>query len=100
MEQNTLINASINLTELSEYIKNNPEKVVVSKDTGRKYINLTISPRKETDKYGNDINISMARSKEDKENAVAVSYVGSGKTVSFESSMREATSEDISDLAF
>lgn len=95
-----LINFSICLSDLS---KGQLKKA----DNGKIYLNGVIAPRKEIDKFGNDLNIFFPKSKEEKElKAVTVYIPGNAKSVSFnaakppEMSDEPPTKEELDNLSF
>ena len=68
-----IINASINIAKLPK------EKFVAGKD-GAVWYNFTISINDET-RYGNNVSVTDARSKEEKDAGKQLSYLGNGKVV-------------------
>lgn len=97
-----LINVSICLSELD---KDNLRKA----DNGKIYLNIAVVKRKEKDKYGNDLNVCYARSKEEREAGVETKYLKSSnaKTVTFggdgkpvQMTDEPPTPQDLDDLPF
>jgi hypothetical protein len=68
-----IINASINIAKLPK------EKFVAGKD-GAVWYNFTISINDET-RYGNNVSVTDARSKEEKDAGKQLNYLGNGKVV-------------------
>jgi len=68
-----IINASINIAKLPK------EKFVAGKD-GAVWYNFTISINDET-RYGNNVSVTDARSKEEKDAGKQLSYLGNGRVV-------------------
>jgi hypothetical protein len=74
-----LINASICLTDLKA------EKLKKATN-GKVYLNFVVNTRKEKDQFGNDLNMSYAKTKEEKEAKVETVYIqGNAQSVTFES---------------
>lgn len=59
-------------------------KELIRKAKGKSYINLVVNPLREVDNYGNDLTVYIQQSKEERERKEKVTYVGKGKTYSFE----------------
>ncbi len=76
MEQNTKINCSICLSDI-------PKEARTTAKNGKVYANFDIMPKKETDQFGNDVTISIAKTKEQREAKANTIYVGNGKTFDF-----------------
>jgi hypothetical protein len=68
----SLINISICLTDL-------PADKIKQGANGKKYINLCLSKRKETGKYGETHTLFVSQTKEERDFNVQPVYVGSGK---------------------
>ena len=68
-----IINASINIAKLPK------EKFVAGKD-GAVWYNFTISINDET-RFGNNVSVTDARSKEEKDAGKQLNYLGNGKVV-------------------
>ena len=68
----SLITISISLTDL-------PKEKIKQGSNGKKYINLCVAKRKETDAYGNTHTIYVSSTKEEREAGAATIYVGGGK---------------------
>lgn len=77
MNPNEIINISVCLTDI-------PKELIATTQSGKKYINFTISNRKEADKYQNTLNVSINKTKEQKEQNPDKVYVGSGKVFTFQ----------------
>jgi hypothetical protein len=69
----SLINISICLTDLPK------DKIKQAGREGKKYINLCVASRKETDTYGNTHTVYVSQTKEEREAKTATVFVGSGK---------------------
>ena len=67
-----IINASINLSKVDE-------SRIFEKD-GNRWLNLSISVNDETN-YGNNVGISIAQSKEEREAKTLKTFIGNGKVV-------------------
>lgn len=80
----SLINISICLTDL-------PKDKIKQAENGKKYINLCLSSRKETGKYGETHTIFVSQTKNEREFNTPVVYVGSG----IEYAPRPVTGESI-----
>lgn len=83
MNNNEIINLSICYDDLKAFMNANVSKFPKA-NNGKVYVNLTAKPRKEADKLGNDISISFSQTKEERVAKVAPTYVGSGKTFTFQ----------------
>lgn len=59
------------------------EKINVGKN-GKKYVNLVVDDKKETDKFGNDTSVYVNQTKEERNNKEVRVYVGNGKTYTFD----------------
>jgi hypothetical protein len=68
-----IINASIDLTKIDKSkIKNH--------ENGSKYLSLSIFINDEPDRFGNNVGIAVAQSKEEREAKEPRVYLGNGKT--------------------
>lgn len=74
---NSIINLSICLSDLPK------EKLRKSEKNGKVYVNLTVSPRKEEDKFGNNVYAIVQQTKEEREAKASKTYVGEGKHIDF-----------------
>lgn len=83
MNNNEIINISICYDDLKAFMNANVSKFPKATN-GKVYVNLTAKPRKEADKLGNDISISFSQTKEERAAKIAPTYVGSGKTFTFQ----------------
>ena len=68
-----ILNLDIDLTQL-------PKEKIQEGKNGHKYIKLTVATMKQEDKYGNDLTVWAAQSKEEREAKADRRYVGKGKT--------------------
>ena len=68
-----IISASIDLTKIVK------SKIIEGKKG--KYLNIQVSINDEVDQYGNDANITINQSKEEREAKTPKVYLGNGKTV-------------------
>jgi hypothetical protein len=71
-----MINISICLTDL-------PQDKITTAKNGKKYINLVVDTKRETDQYGNTHSVYVSQSKEDRQAKVQKTYVGKGKEYVF-----------------
>ena len=72
-----LINASICLTDIPK------EKIKLSEKNGKKYLNIVIADKRETDQYGYDTTVYISQTKEDRDAETQKIYIGNGKKVVF-----------------
>lgn len=70
----TIVNASIDLAKIDK------AKITAGKN-GQKYYNISIVLNDEADKFGNDVSIIAAQSKEERAAKQPKVYLGNGKTV-------------------
>ena len=99
-----MITASICLTDIPK------EKITKSEKNGKSYLNILISDKKETDQFGNNISISIGKTKDERESGVDTIWIGSGKrwddkpksepTYNNNSQIREINNNDEDDLPF
>ena len=68
----TIINASVDLSKV--------DKSKIFKKDGREWLSIAIAINDET-KYGNNVGISIAQSKEEREAKADRTYLGNGKVV-------------------
>jgi len=80
-----IINASIDLSKIDS-------SRIFEKD-GRKWLSLSISVNDETN-YGNNVGISIAQSKEERESKQPKTYLGNGKVVWNSGTIVNATKEE------
>jgi|DEB0MinimDraft_4_1074332.scaffolds.fasta_scaffold388470_2 beta-xylosidase len=80
-----IINASIDLSKIDS-------SRIFEKD-GRKWLSLSISVNDETN-YGNNVGISIAQSKEEREAKQPKTYLGNGKVVWNSGTIVNATKEE------
>jgi len=74
-----LVNASICLSDIDC-------SKIKKASNGKIYLNFVINTRKETDQFGNDLNLSYTKTKEEKEAKIETVYVpGNAKSVTFDS---------------
>jgi len=71
-----IVNIGVNLSKIEE----NSAKITTDKK-GNKWINLTVAIMDEADNYGNDSQVNINQTKEERESKVNKVFVGSGKTV-------------------
>jgi len=79
----SLISASIDLT-----------KVDKSKLVNGKYLNLTISLNDKIDNYGNNVALSVQQTKEERDSKASKTYLGNGKVVWTDGSVKVAEKQD------
>jgi hypothetical protein len=94
----SLINISICLTDI-------PKDKIKQGANGKKYINLCLSKRKETGKYGETHTLFVSQTKDEREFNVQPVYVGSGKeyvqqAVTAESIESMPPAQNMDDLPF
>lgn len=82
----TIINASIDVTKIPK------ESLVVGKKGT--YANVTVFINDET-KFGNNASIAMSQSKEERESGAQKIYLGNGKVVYTEGTVKVAEREDM-----
>lgn len=63
---------------LSDIPKN---RLKYSEKSNKVYVSLFVGERREADQFGNDLAVSMAKTKEERELGSETIYVGSGKTL-------------------
>lgn len=73
MQQNETISISI---ELGDTVK----PFITVGNNGKRYLNLQVQARREPDKFGNDLSVSVRKSKGELERDGTKVYVGNGKT--------------------
>lgn len=73
-QMSKIINASIDLAKIDK------AKISLGKN-GQKYYNISIVLNDEADKFGNDVSIIAAQSKEERAAKQPKVYLGNGKTV-------------------
>ena len=71
-----IVNIGVNLSKIEE----NSAKITTDKK-GNKWINLTVAIMDKADNYGNDSQVNINKTKEERESKVNKVFVGSGKTV-------------------
>ncbi len=70
-----MISISICLSDLPK------EKITTSAKNSKKYINLIVADKRETDPYGNDTTVYVSQTKEEREGVSKTIYVGQGKKI-------------------
>ena len=73
-KMSSIINASIDLAKIDK------AKISLGKN-GQEYYNISIMLNDEADKFGNDVSIIAAQSKEERAAKQSKVYLGNGKTV-------------------
>jgi hypothetical protein len=63
-----------------------PKEHIKLAKNGKKYLNIVVSPRKEKDRYGQDLTVFVQQSKEARQNRADKQYIGNGKTYEFDNS--------------
>ena len=71
------IQVSICLTDI-------PKSAIYESKNGKKYLNIDIIAKKETDMYGKNITVALSQTKEQRESKVETVWLGNGKTLSFD----------------
>lgn len=70
-----------------------PKEKIKQALNGKLYINLIVTERRETDPYGNTLTVYADLTKEERESRVERTYVGGGKTISFEPTTSEVVDQ-------
>lgn len=83
-----MITASICLTDIPK------ETITASEKNGKKYLNIIIDTKKETDRFGNTHAISISQSKEQRERKENKVYIGNGKEYVYGGSKPAANTEN------
>jgi hypothetical protein len=76
-----IINASIDVSKIDKSKIQSVDKDGNPFKNGAKYYSVSISIFDEADKYGNNVSIVQAQSKEEREGNVNKVYIGNGKVV-------------------
>lgn len=84
-----LINISICLTDI-------PREKIKQAQNGKKYLNITVASRRETDQYGNTHTVFVSQTKEERERKEDRAYIGSGKEVNL--TPVTVTAEDVDQM--
>ena len=84
----SIINASIDLAKIDK------AKITAGKN-GQKYYNISIVLNDEADKFGNDVSIIAAQSKEERAAKQSKVYIGNGKTVWTSNGIPEPTAKPL-----
>jgi hypothetical protein len=101
MQQNEVINASICLSDIKALLQEKPERATISPSNGKMYLNINIYAKREVDKFGKDISISISQTKEEREAKELRKYIGNGETKTFDRVEPEAaTPAAVDDLPF
>jgi hypothetical protein len=74
---NAIINLSLCLSDIPK------EKLRKSEKNGKVYVNITVAPRKEEDKFGNNVYAIIQQTKEERADKKDKKYVGEGKFIDF-----------------
>jgi hypothetical protein len=74
-----------------------PKDRIKQFENGKKYLNIVVSERKEPDKYGNNLKVIIAQTKEERAANANKIYIGNGKTVEYKSNTVK-TPEDVENL--
>lgn len=86
-----LLNVSICLTDI-------PKEQITEGKNGKKYCNIVIAERQNTDNYGNTHTVYMSQSKEQREAKAEKKYIGNAKLKFFEeSNQQRATDQALRD---
>jgi hypothetical protein len=72
------------IIEISICLSDLPKEKITAAKNGKKYINLVLADKKETDQYGNTHTIWVKQSKEERENKDKINYIGNGKSINFD----------------
>lgn len=93
------INASICVTDI-------PKQKIKQATNGKKYLNITVASRRETDQYGNTHTVFVSQTKEEREQKEERAYIGSGKAVNLTpaaatpSQVEQMPQAEVDDLPF
>ena len=71
-----MINISICVSDI-------PKELIKKHENGKSYMNITVAPKKEVDKFGNTHTVYMSQTKEQREAKNEKYYIGSGKEIIF-----------------
>jgi hypothetical protein len=71
------IQVSICLTDI-------PKSSIYESKNGKKYLNLDIIAKKETDQYGKNLTVALSQTKEQREAKAETVWLGNGKTLNFD----------------
>jgi hypothetical protein len=71
--------------QISICLSDIPKSAIQEAKNGKKYINLDILAKRETDQYGKNINVALSQTKEQREAKADAVWLGSGKTLNFNS---------------
>lgn len=71
------------------------EKISTSTKNNKKYIDIIVDERKETDTYGNTHTVYMSQTKEDRDKGVKRDYIGNGKEYVFNKTQSVPTQQAI-----
>jgi hypothetical protein len=67
------------MESISICVSDIPKSKFKKLENGKVYLKLIVSKRKEIDKYGNDLAVSVSKTKEEREAKAETIYCGSGK---------------------
>lgn len=84
------ITISICLTDI-------PRSAIYEAKNGKKYLNIDIIAKKETDQYGKNIGVALSQTKEQREAKADTVWLGNGKTLVFEQKAEAVKSEPAKD---
>lgn len=60
------------------------ESKITTGKNGKKYVNITVDTKRDTDQFGNDLTVFLSQTKDERLAKEPKAYVGSGKTFNFE----------------
>ena len=73
-----MINISICVSDIPK------ESITTSEKNGKKYLNLVVTPKKETDQYGNTHGVHIGQTKDQREAKADKVWIGNGKEYIFQ----------------
>jgi len=71
-----------------------PKERITTASNGKKYINLVVDKKRETDRYGNTHTVYISQSKEEREAKKDKIYVGNGKEYIFNNQQQSASVQE------
>ena len=81
-----------------------PKELITEGKNGKKYLKLVLNERKSEGKFGETHTLQLSQTKEARQAGVKPTYVGSGKTYTFEQKAKTTADEpakyDTNDLPF
>lgn len=84
----SLINVSICLSDI-------PKDKIVNHKNGKKYLNMVVAEKRETDQYGKTHTVYAQQTKEEREAKAEKQYLGNGELKEFNSGVQQAASNQV-----